>query len=138
MEMQNLWPDFAIEKTKSPKAILKEQAGYLMGKTNNVLSAEIETIHYQGDIGNIIHAFYVVAPEMNNYRYRLFGIKHKVIDYYPLVIDWEGWTLPWEHGQNGTKEVNNEKEFIDSLREIIQSPLTTRTISYLFAQSTED
>lgn len=127
METQNLWPDFAVETTKSPKAILKEQAGYLMAKTSNVLSADVETQLYKGEI---IHNFYVVAPAMNNYRYEIFSIKHRPVGYYPLTMNW-GEELPWE----SIPEARNEEEFIDLLRVTFNKPETTRVISSLLSQS---
>ena len=126
METQNLWPDFAIEPTKSPKAILKEQAGYLMEKTNNVLSADINSSVYQG---NSIHKFYIVAPAMNNYRYESFYIVHKIIDYYPLSVYW--YPDVTEPGFRDSIEVNNEKELINALRKIFNDSATIRIISSL-------
>ncbi|GAB3963888.1 hypothetical protein GCM10028806_00560 [Spirosoma terrae] len=130
MEMQNLWPDFAIEKTKSPKAILKEQAGYLMEKTNNVLSAEIETS--QSD-GKIIHRFYIVAPAMDNYRYQIFTVTHGVI-YYPVAVEWESPTSHWPIVEI-EQTAQNEEEFIRILKEVFNNGETIRIISSLLSQS---
>ena len=128
METQNLWPDFAIETTKSPKAILKEQAGYLMEKTNNVLSADVETSSFRGDM---IHKFYVVAPAMNNYRYEIFTAKHKIISYYPVTISWESDEPLWQ----AEADAEGEQEFIDLLRNTFSKPEITRVISSLLSQS---
>ena len=122
METQNLWPDFAVESLKSPKSILKEQAGFLMEKTNNILSAEVETV--QSPRGGIVHNFYVVAPAMNNYRYKILSIMHSVI-YYPLSIVWS----------DGEYEDTSQEEFIDSLSLIFNHQDTTRVISSLLSQS---
>ena len=135
METQNLWPDFSIETTRSPKTILKEQAGYLMEKTNNVLSANIETVHSQGDI---IHQFYVVAPAMNNYRYMLFSVKHKIVAYYPLNVLTE---MIVQEDAEGTFSfeipvgAKNEEEFIEILSRIFKDTDTMRVISSLLSQS---
>ena len=88
METQNLWPEFVVEKVRSPKTILKEQAGYLMKMTKNILSADVETTQ-ERSTGQIIHNFYVVAPAMDNYRYRVFNVSHDVI-YYPLSVMYRG------------------------------------------------
>ncbi|QMW03046.1 hypothetical protein [Spirosoma foliorum] len=130
METQNLWPDFVIDKTKSPKAILKEQAGYLMVKTNNVLSAEIETTQ---EFGQIVHHFYVVAPAINNYRYKLFSVSHKIVEYYPLTVmtDIELDDEPFENH----KVARDEKELISLLSGIFNNSENTRIISSLLSQS---
>ncbi|CAN5500953.1 hypothetical protein BH09BAC4_BH09BAC4_18100 [soil metagenome] len=130
METQSLWPDFAIETTKSPKAILKEQAGYLMAKTNNVLSAEVDTVQERG---SIVHQFYVVAPAMNNYRYKILSVTHGVI-YYPLTIEWDDNESPWEGVTTG-KKTQDQDEFIKALTQIFNDPSTVRVISSLLSQS---
>ena len=121
METQNLWPDFAIAPAKSPKSILKEQAGYLMAKTNNVLSAEVETLQYSDQI---IHDFYIVAPAINNYRYNLLRVVHKVF-FYPLEIS----------GHGDSCEARDEKEFISELSNMFNHPETKKIISSLLSQS---
>lgn len=136
METQNLWPDFAIDKTKSPKTILKEQAGYLMARTNNVLSAAVETSHYKE---NISHEFYVVAPALNNYRYRLFSVSHEVVGYYPVTIMTEV-ELQGEHEDDikivyNPAKAKNEEEFMLLLSKVFKNPENVRIISSLLSQS---
>lgn len=130
METQNLWPDFPVEVTKSPKAILKEQAGYLMAKTNNVLSADVETSQSQG---KIVHHFYIVAPAMDNYRYKVFSVSHGVI-YYPLSIEWEDNKSPWEGIISG-RQAKDQSEFLTILSQIFKDSDTIRIISSLLSQS---
>ncbi|QDK77821.1 hypothetical protein EXU85_04125 [Spirosoma sp. KCTC 42546] len=137
METQNLWPEFTIDKTKSPKAILKEQAGYLMKKTNNVLSAEVETV--QAGNEQIIQHFYIVAPAINNYRYMLFSVRHKIIGYYPVTVVSGIEIFNEEDGDSFTlgipMEAKNEEEFIKSLSTVFNDPDNTRIISSLLSQS---
>ena len=123
METQNLWPEFVVEKVRSPKTILKEQAGYLMKMTKNILSADVETTQ-ERSTGQIIHNFYVVAPAMDNYRYRVFNVSHDVI-YYPLSVMYRGRFIA----------VTNEEEFLSVLSEIFKDGDTARIISSLLAQS---
>ncbi|MFD2571129.1 hypothetical protein ACFSUS_10820 [Spirosoma soli] len=124
METQNLWPDFAIETTKSPKAILKEQAGYLMAKTNNLLSADVQT--GQNNQDSIVHDFYIVAPALNNYRFRVLTIVHEAI-YYPLTVFWDKYNVDFT--------AENQEEFIELLRKIFKDPSTIQVISSLLSQS---
>lgn len=128
METQNLWPDFAINKIKSPKAILKEQAGHLMAQTNNVLSAEVRTSHYNG---NISHDFIVIAPAIDNYRYSLFSVKHAVTGYYPITINIDSDDPAWEYGI----EAENEKEFVKLLSIVFNNPAIIQIVSSLLSQS---
>ncbi|PRY41092.1 hypothetical protein CLV58_106279 [Spirosoma oryzae] len=122
METQNLWPDFAVEPVKSPKDILKEQANHLIHKTNNVLSAEVETVDFP--TREIVHTFSIIAPALSNYRYKLLAIEHGAF-VYPVNISWA----------NGNVEAKNQQQFIDILSNIFSEPETVRVISSLLAQS---
>lgn len=123
---QNLWPDFVLEKTRSPKSILKEQAGYLMAKTNNILSAEVRTRQEQG---RFYQSFYVVAPALNNYRYELFSLIHPAT-LYPLTITDNEFPVP--------ASVDNEEQLLESIADIFKQPKTIRIISSLVSQSLEE
>lgn len=130
METQNLWPDFPTEEINGPKAILKEQAKYLSDKTNNVLSADIETTQYKG---KMIHDFYVVAPELHNYRYRLLRIEHAALNYPSTVI--------WDEEEDYNEQVgfvptvNDEQELVEYLRRILNDSSTVKIVSSLLSQS---
>lgn len=122
METQNLWPDFAVEPLKSPKAILKEQASFLMEKTQNILSAEVDTS--QANDGKITHSFFVVAPALDNYRYKIFHVSHSVI-FYPMSLTWNG----------GMYGIDSEGAYVRMLKEIFNYPDTIRIIQSLMSQS---
>jgi hypothetical protein len=110
---------------------LKEQAGYLMAKTKNVLSAEVRT---RQDKGQIEQNFYIVAPALNNYRYKLLSVIHDVL-YYPLTVSSQ------IHGEfEGQMEitVESEDDFMKAIHTIFQHPDTARIISSLLSQSLEE
>ena len=67
----------------APVSILREQAALLAEKTNNDLKGEVET-SASGE-NRFSHSFYIVAPGLDDYRYRLFYINHDVL-LYPLQI----------------------------------------------------
>ena len=125
METQNLWPDFPTEEIKGPKSILKEQAGYLAAKTNNVLIADVETSQFKE---NMIYSFYVVAPVLGNYRYKLFSIAHVASSYFPLYIDWRDDT-------STERECRNKNELTAYLKHIFNDAETIKVVSSLISQS---
>lgn len=131
METQNLWPDFTVEKTRTPRFILKEQAGYLMAKTKNVLSAEVRT---RQEHGQMEQNFYVVAPALNNYRYKLLSVVHD-ISYYPLTVSSQ---IYGEFEGQMEITVGGEDEFMKAIHTIFQHPDTARIISSLYSQSLEE
>ena len=126
METQNLWPDFIIEKIRNPKSILKEQAGFLMKKTNNLLSLEVAT---HANVDKIYHSFIIVAPALNNYRFHLLNVTHAAEYYYPALIDIFDRNLI---------EAKDETHFIESIKQVFNDPKTIRVIENLLAQSLED
>lgn len=128
METQNLWPDFPTEEIKGPKLILKEQATYFTEKTNAVLSAEVITTQYKN---TMIHSFYIVAPALGNYRYKLFSIEYDAAHYYPLRINWDDNIPPDE-------EYDDEGALLNQLKTIFTYPDTIKIISSLLSQSLEE
>lgn len=84
--MQDLWPEITFEEQlDSPVAILKEQAALLGDKTQHIVTAEVRPLGTS--IANqFVNGFYLVAPVLENYRYRLFTISHSV-DPYPVTFE---------------------------------------------------
>lgn len=82
--MINLWPNNISETNDvSPVSLLREQANLLGEKTKNLVVADVSRGSF--DNQNFVYHFYIVAPTLNNYRYRLFTVEHG-IEMYPLTI----------------------------------------------------
>jgi hypothetical protein len=126
METQSLWPELAVEAIKGPVTILKEQAGYLAQKTKNVLIPDVGAIATKSQ-EIFVYSFFIEAPALKNYRYKLFDISHRIL-YYPVSIRWEGWGDDW-------LESEDENGFVQDLREIFNAPETVKIISSLYSQS---
>ncbi len=139
--MIDLWPsDIATQgKAIAPVTILRRQAALLGQKTGNLVEAEA----LGGD--EFKFSFSIVAPTLNDYRYRLFTISHSH-EFYPLKIYLNAgkggedrvlvaaavrFTLRGEYVQ----ELNCESEssFLDELRAIFDSPKTRQIIRALLA-----
>lgn len=144
--MKNLWPqDLESSSINSPLNILNEQAAYLREMTNGKVRVNIDTLGLR-DIGTASdkvakagfkYGFYLVAPALDNYQYRLFVIAHD-IEMYPVYIllssdllDQTGLTSDVYR----THEVGSEDEFIESLAIIFSSDKAKRVIGSLIAQS---
>jgi len=130
----DLWPELKVEKIRSPRTILKEQADLLGKKTNNILLGEVEFRNYESsefsynnsteDDGYIYFSFKVKAPNFGGYTYTLFSGRYNAIGFYPILI----------YG----KEVNNEKDFLSLIKEKFNSPDTLRIINALYSQSIDE
>ncbi len=157
--MTDLWPDqLDAFNLKAPVAILREQATLLGQKTKNLVQAEVENgTNVNGDF---TYHFFIVAPTLNNYHYRLFTIEHK-ITLYPVQI-YLGEDLGQELGasRNPLTEAQlamkqtlrgmglwppsgvppyyvsaqSEDEFVGVLKVILSSQITLQVISALRSQ----
>lgn len=147
--VEDLWPEkLESAKIRPPVAILKEQASLLGKKTKNVVEGRVASI---SDIGsdNIEHAFFLAAPALGDYRYRLFTMSHD-IRMYPVNIALELEILaevdPKKYSKYPMKslpssyrsyvEAGNEAEFLALLKKIFAATKTTQIISAMLAQST--
>ncbi len=121
---RDLWPDdIKVDEMVTPLSILKEQASLLGQKTQNLVEAEVQTKPLGADFS---HSFFLVAPPLDNYRYKLFEIHHP-IDMYPVKIVDENGGIRYEP--------RSQDEFIAKLREVLTSEKTKSVIRALIAQS---
>ena len=139
----NLWADIVEVITEpSPKGLMKEQAAYLKAKTKGLLVAEVAT--YQVDKSlvvsedffgygklqqnqnneNFIQTFYNVVPTLK-YRYILFTVSHTIL----------GFPAEFTYDDDRKLIANNEKEFLDILKQILSSEKTQRILSALLIQA---
>jgi len=94
------------------------------------------------------YSFYIVAPALGNYRYKLFMVRHD-IDLYPVNIypdddimkevctvlpEQNVWVI---QGNEATLVAKSEAEFIEILKLIFRSKRTASIIQALIAQSTD-
>jgi hypothetical protein len=159
--MIDLWPE-QLEDTeiRSPVSILREQATLLGSKTNNLVQADVEIGNTA--TGNFLYHFFIVAPTLNNYHYRLFSVEHDIA-LYPSLI-YVGEELGQELGAQPKSQlavekaadrlqsmvwansilpratvdyylsVNSEDEFVNTLKLILNSNVTKQVISALLSQ----
>jgi len=154
--MVDLWPpELKVAEVKSPVAILREQAALLKGKTEHEIEADVEL--GESKTQGFIYHFYLVAPTLNNYHFRLFSVVHDVT-LYPVTI-YVGEDLGEELSATVDKEdqsnkivqllsnsgfakielkytlqAENEADFIELLGKILQSRKTREVIGALRAQ----
>jgi hypothetical protein len=143
--MDNLWPENISEADYlTPLTILQEQAALLGTRTRNIVTADVETVIDDDNKKPFTHVFYIVAPMLQNYRYRLLLIVHD-IELYPIDIytDEEIFddNVPFfkieEDYQRGRHffKANTELEFIEALKVIFSSRKAQRIIKNLMNQS---
>lgn len=130
---RDLWPDdIAVNEVVAPVAILKHQASLLGERTKNLVEGIVTQRKREYGETGFIYDFYLVAPALDFYRYRLFSISHTV-DFYPLSIQDIGG--PDLDGHASKLKVNDEEEFLQALAKVFSSEKTKGIISSLIAQS---
>ena len=144
--MDDLWPESIGQTSDSltPITILQEQAKLLGDKTQNIVTADVETVIDNEKRKPFVYGFYVVAPVLQNFRYRLLEVSHN-IELYPLSIYVDEEIINENEGWNDIEQENSwskkyfkakdESEFIDLLKIIFSSNKTKRIIANLMSQS---
>jgi len=120
---QSLWAIPEIEKVRSPKLILSEQAGELQSQTNGKLKGRVEL---QSNADRITLILSIVVPGLNNYKLDLISYQQPV-EMYPGTIR--------ASLQQFKKEIQNEQDFVDTLAQILSSDKTKSIIAALLAQT---
>lgn len=146
--MRDLWPeDIApIPELKGPAIILKEQASLLGKKTKNLVEAEVVQFEPSRPGPPMVqielsmfetrfnYAFLIVAPLLNNYRYKLFTISHG-IDAYPVTINVD-MEIRAEIGYSEQREelvAKSEDEFVEILKKLFNAQKTQKIIGTLLS-----
>ncbi len=142
--MTDLWPDDLETKdsVQAPVVILKEQATLLGKKTGNLVTAEVKANRLFTAMRKATafrYDFFLCAPALGPYRYRVFSIEHD-IDLYPVLID-VGTDIRKEifpdesaRAESSPLEAPSKEEFLEILKKILGSEKTRKVISALRAQ----
>ncbi len=144
--MIDLWPEgIETNRVKSPVTILREQGSLLGQKTKNLVQAEV--MEASGQHNEFVYSFFIVAPALSHYRYKLLTIRHDV-GLYPVKIDVEERIVQeispqFQYEQVNPDgeliktylEANSEEEFLELLREIFKSEKAIAVVTSLLSQS---
>src|SRR5262249_21385302 len=123
MASKNLWGDLSgLEKVRSPRAILREQADQLTSATRSVLTGEVDDHSAKGDF---VYELIVSVAALNGYRHSVLTIQHK-LDLYPV------WVRSSKPILN--KNCSTEEELEGALAEVLSSAEVKRVLSHLISQ----
>lgn len=147
---ESLWSDEISVDVVPPSTLLKEQAHYLESKTKGLLKGEVVTL--EGDASPTVqHTLDIVAPLLNDYRYRLLVVKHDKDMIYPVTIynrsknsreALVGYLVENVIPKTSLEEVseqaifpaNTQAEFLGALKTIFNSPTTRSILESLLAR----
>lgn len=124
MSTKSLWGELPpAANIRTPVSILREQATVLAEATRGVLAGEVAQLQTANN-DEFVHVLMIVAPALNNYRYRVLTIAHHVT-LYPVVL----------HDGEATIECADEADFITDLEAVLSSQRVHKAIGALLAQS---
>lgn len=144
--MIDLWPEgIETNRVKSPVTILREQGSLLGQKTKNLVQGEV--MESSGRENLFVYSFFIVAPALSHYRYKLFTIRHDV-SLYPVRVDVEDRIFDEIDSQFQTGrsdpdgepllsylQADSEENFLELLREIFKSQKAIQVVTSLLSQS---
>ncbi|GAB4231481.1 MAG: hypothetical protein Kow00121_59790 [Elainellaceae cyanobacterium] len=144
--MIDLWPEgIETNRVKSPVTILREQGSLLGQKTKNLVQGEV--MESSGRENLFVYSFFIVAPALSHYRYKLFTIRHDV-SLYPVRVDVEDRIFDEVDSQFQTGrsdpdgepllsylQADSEEKFLELLREIFKSQKAIQVVTSLLSQS---
>jgi len=146
----DLWPTYGLETdVLTPIAILRTQSTLLRQKTQGLLVGEVRVT--TSEFGQSILSFDIVAPAINNYRYRLLSVQHTKEAIYPATVSAQGFRItenvaaffPLSGSRTVVKPVDSksaysDKQFIDIVQEVLKAPETLALLQSLIVRSNEE
>ena len=135
----DLWPsDIEVSELVSPATILRGQATLLGMKTKNLVEGKVELAQDSGD-KKFKYVFYLVAPALKNYIYRLLSVEYPV-DLYPVTIRFESKKSKAEDSFDSESShfiAKDYDDFVTKLGKVLSDERTKRVISALISHSRE-
>ena len=124
--LPDLWPvHFETPESLPPVALLRYQATLLGTKTRHIVEAVVESRAPAEAKGTVYHNFYLIAPLLGDYKYKLFFVAHN-LDYAHAKI-----TI-----SNGEEEVLCVfSGFEEALKQWLHRPKTQLIVTSLIKQS---
>lgn len=118
----NLWGKFDLEKIKTPKAVLREQAELLSSMTKGLLQGYVDD-RSRGEKFRINLG--IEVPALNNYRYLILEVNYGIA-FYPLEVE--------SNIADNCYECASEEDFVDVLKQILSSDDVKNVVRGLISQ----
>lgn len=151
MNTKNLWGDLpAVEESRLPITILKEQAALLGQATNKILLAQVKTRNVEqivvkpsksaivnlptlsvpGTESVLAHTLSIIAPALDNYAYGILEVHQSLVPIYPLTV------VSLIAGFRAKPVIcESESQYLAALEGILSSHQVRNIISALLLQS---
>ncbi|CRK80290.1 hypothetical protein [Neobacillus massiliamazoniensis] len=135
---KNFWGDLSeLEEKRNPLDILKEQSGYLLNATNNLIFADLknrEPIPLIGEPNKQFATIFSIRSKMmEKYVFELFTLFYN-ITFFPLIVELDE-NISEALNISTTLSINNEDEFHQLLEDVLGNSFTKNVIASLYSMS---
>lgn len=140
---ENPWPSHVVPLSGIPPVnILRQQVALLKQLTNGVLEGSVVSDEDEDDNESVIHSFYIVAPHLDDYRFRVISLAHQIDEPYPAYVIYDASQsydasrmkhMTWSHAVYA--EIRDESGLYERLRQTFNSEKVVRVMQSLLAQS---
>jgi hypothetical protein len=144
--MADMWPDeIGRERAQSPVALLRAQGLFLEARCGHLLQSETPRLDAAGN--SFTHAFDIVIPALDNYRYRLLTISFGIslyptrISVAPGVLDEIRGRVPIEPDSRDKRHkretivAESEEQFLNCLEVLFATNRIRQAIAMLMSQA---
>jgi hypothetical protein len=138
---ENPWPSHVAPLPGVPPVnVLRRQVTLLKQLTNGVLDGSVASDEDDND--SVIHSFYIVAPRLDDYRFRVISLAHQIDHPYPAYVIYDAAQsydvsrmkqMAWSHAVYA--EISDEAALYERLRHTFNSDKVIRVMQSLLAQS---
>jgi len=126
MSTENLWGSLdGFKKIKTPLSIVREQGEILTQATQGILQGHVKI---DSQVGKIRFSFFIIAMQLNQYKYEVLNVEHGLKIYPALVCSLVKEKKSW-------RKCDNETSFLETIKSILSSSETRRVIEILLSQS---
>jgi hypothetical protein len=149
-KIPDLWPDDIRADLRTPLAILRAQGNLLVRRTQGILEADVLTAQNEGSVQ---HNLDVIAPGVGYYRKTVIAARHQYDLPYPVTVISEAFVPKREFpavpspavvrslvlgaAPENEREAATQEEFINLVREVLQSGYVKAIVQSLVARTNE-
>ncbi|HIE8451728.1 TPA: hypothetical protein ACXPT9_000538 [Bacillus cereus] len=135
---KNYWGDLSeIEEASNPLDVLKEQSGYLLSATNNIIFSTVKQqsgLEYGVFDSEFSTVFSIRSKKMERYSFDVFTLLHN-ITFFPMYAYIDE-NIAETFNLNGNRvEIEDEVEFHQFLDDMLGNSHTKSVIASLYAMS---
>lgn len=124
----DFWPNDISPLVLTPLAIMRAQVPGLERRTQGLLEAEVGSVEREKDV---VHNFDLIAPALDSFRERILVVTHDRTRVYPAALEAACFTPVLK------KWAMSQAQFLDLIKEVIQSTAVRSSIESLIARSNE-